>query len=254
LTDANFAKSLVGKYCKVCTVQRSCARTSAMSSHPPFSDSFPWDTMSQPLSESLLGPTGDGSSAPIYSVPMAMSASSQGFDETGFCSLSPQTPTPPQPALMPPPPTPPYLPHFPSADSSVFRQQNKAGKNNSGFRNANAGGGGAWRPNRGSQQTLENKRLSAENGELRENIGWIRCELSRLHDDLAGQMSVVVSPLVAEVRSLTASVGEFRYSVDALRQDVEAMRAKCRADESQRQEESKRAAQLEQVGVTSAGI
>ena len=92
----------------------------------------------------------------------------------------------PDPAFMPPPePTPhvpgsSFLPLFSSANSEVFRQQ-KRGRG--GTRGGGGGGGltrggrgapSSWRPNRLEQQNMENKKIRAENTELRDNIAWIR--------------------------------------------------------------------------------
>ena len=76
----------------------------------------------------------------------------------------------PDSSVMPPPEPAPhvpgssFLPHFSSANSEVFRQ-----KRGRGIR---AGGGGrgaasSWRPNRQEQQNMENKKIRAENTELR---------------------------------------------------------------------------------------
>ena len=77
----------------------------------------------------------------------------------------------PDPSVLPPPePTPhvpgsSFLPHFSSANSEVFRQ-----KRGRGIRAGGGGGRGAassWRPNRQEQQNMENKKIRAENTELR---------------------------------------------------------------------------------------
>ena len=93
----------------------------------------------------------------------------------------------PDPAFMPPPepaqhvPGSSFLPLFSSANSEVFRQK----KGRGGARGSAAAGGGgltrggrgatsSWRPNRVEQQNMENKKIRAENTELRDNIAWIR--------------------------------------------------------------------------------
>ena len=94
----------------------------------------------------------------------------------------------PDPAFMPPPepaqhvPGSSFLPLFSSANSEVFRQKKGRGGARGGV--AAAGGGGltrggrgatsSWRPNRVEQQNMENKKIRAENTELRDNIAWIR--------------------------------------------------------------------------------
>ena len=90
----------------------------------------------------------------------------------------------PDPTFMPPPePTPhvpgsSFLPLFSSANSEVFRQKRgRGGTRGGGGGGLTRGGRGApssWRPNRLEQQNMENKKIRAENTELRDNIAWIR--------------------------------------------------------------------------------
>ena len=88
----------------------------------------------------------------------------------------------PDPAFMPPPqPTPhvpgsSFLPLFSSANSEVFRQKRGrgGGGGGGGLTRGGRGAPSSWRPNRLEQQNMENKKIRAENTELRDNIAWIR--------------------------------------------------------------------------------
>ena len=239
--DANVSTSSSFAVPQMTSTKMSSSQQSQFQSQSQVQSQSQFQSLSQVQSQSQLPMTGMTSSGYQSSIPEMLVPVVPNLTQEQHTQPPPpgiaegMLPQNPDPTVMPPPePTPhvpgsSFLPHFSSANSEVFRQ-----KRGRGIRGGGGGGGlsrggrgtpSSWRPSRQEKQDMENKKMRAENTELKDNIAWIRSELTNLpgkvRTEISSSLEQSEQPMLEEVCSLRSTVEETMASVEAVGRVVE---------------------------------